>query len=778
MADTGVGQQMSEYAQQFNDLSALDDNPVAMQRKADAKARAQALTEKAEKAGVKAPSLTSKVSEVKAAEKPSTEENPYAALSAPAETSSGDNPYAALSVPAETKKLTPMVSRTGETSAVGSLIHGVKDAFSGPSVVQQEKERLARGEEARDKGASPLEVHKAEGASPVAEGLAMSVPEIAAPVGKAVTSAAKAPINKAADITSTIVGTPVKQATADLRTGALGKVGEAISADEKAAAKAKAAGAEITAKQPAVAEQRAITAAKEPPPGQVAGAETKAVKTVLDERVNALTKQAEAAGVKTENAKKAAEEHVGRAADAEKAVDTIAAETTSKPGMSKEDFGKSIYKTAADLKTKYSDIRKKESGYAKALEDAGDAPIVDTTGPIQVLKDRVKMTKGDAPMGAVLKEIEQRLTSTQPGGEGDVAAQKVSASVADSTRKFIADILRAKKLGETAIDQETAVTLSMVSDALKQPLYEASPALREASAKWAELSKPLDILRKEGGKKGGLKGVLSADPASVDAAMEMADITGHVIKKANAGNKVFDRLLSESPDLRESARLYFSRDLLGNGKVPSDAALKDWLTKNEGSLKQLGLYDEFSNVARATRTAERAADEAGSMVKQTAAEAKKAAQEETGVRKDLDKQNKLRAKLTGDMKKTADEKPTVEGRTAESGKRAEEAKGRLQSEQKAKESSALTYKNFEAELATLPDKAVPGKLRTALDKLHLDKRIDDQMYKESLESVQKLEKLGEKRDLYRKRARNILFAATLAIGGYPFFRDVRAFLGL
>lgn len=819
MAELGVGQQTNEYAQQFNDLSALDDNPVAMQRKAAAKANAQALAEKAAKAGAKPPSFKAAVKETAPEEKPADKsaispDNPFAKYATAAKPAvSSDNPFAKYAVKAEADAATepeekgpepllkhPMVSPTGATSAIGSLVDAVGSMFSGPSALDTEVERGQKMYDVRAKGGSLGEMHKAGGGaegSPVAQGFGMSQPELAAPVGKAVVAGAKAPFAKAADIVKSGTGVTEKKLTEGVRGKALEQAEKAVTAEELAASIAgKKADVLAGQKDQVLSRQglnaqglpRAELATKPSPPGQIAGNESKNVKTVLDERVAALTKKAEEAGATTEAARTKAEEHVAREKAADDAVTKLEEEYKTRGASTspdaKENFGTDIYKTAAKMKEETTEKRQVESGYKKALEEAGDAPIVDTTGALDVLDSMVKKTRGEAPMGDVLSHIQKRLQTTVAGENGDEVAKRVSASVADSTRKYIATIIRAKQMGATPVDQETAAILRQISSALKQPLYEASDALRVASQKWAELSKPLDVFGMEGAKKGGLKGVLSSDPYSTEAAMEMSNVVGSVIKKANAGNGVFERLLAETPDLRESARLYFTRDLFGAGKVPSQGALNEWLNTNRGSLHSLGLYDEFSNIARARETAKRAASEAGDDVKQTAAEAKKATQDEAGIRKDLAKQNKIRVQHVKNMEATGKGTPTAEDLKAKSASRADKAaqgldkrrEGVLKEKEKA-ESAADAYKQFETKLQSTVEKRVVPETRSLIDKMRKDGRIDDEMYKDLLDQVNKAETEGLRGEKIRNRMKNLVYAGVAGWGGIEAYRGMRSLLG-
>lgn len=546
---------------------------------------------------------------------------------------------------------------------------------------------------------------------------------------------------------------------------------------------------------------RAELATKNPPPGQTAGLEQKGVKSILDARVNDLTARAEKAGQTTEQARAAAETRSAELADARTEAEKLDNDLKSQPQMEAKDFGGRLYSTLAEMKKKYTAIRKKESGYDEAIAAAGDKPIVDTEPALKALEEGVKTRYGSRPDdNPILSTIRKRLTDL----EGDKAVNKLSPSAADALRQDIADYIDTKIVGERSVDKSTAYILGKVREALEGPLAEASPAIKEAREKWAKLSEPLDIFGYEnkGNKEGAFKGLLSGHPGSVDAAVTNSDMVGHIISKANSGNKAFDRLLQENPDLREPARLYFMRDLFAEGKNPSEAALKSWLVRNKGSLDQLGLYDEFSSIPRAKAAAKRAVDEASGNLKQSAGEAKAAEQREEGIRRDLAKQNKLRAKLSKDMEAGEKGKTTREDIEKGSAKSVKEGTERLASrrekllkesegkvsaldtekkgalkEQGKATSIAEQYDTFKTMLERKPDKGAAKATRDMIQKLRDDGRIDVKSYGELLDKITEIEtKQGQ-----TAQARKILSAIGLSAivasgGGYYAFKAAQALL--
>jgi hypothetical protein len=164
-------------------------------------------------------------------------------------------------------------------------------------------------------------------------------------------------------------------------------------------------------------------------------------------------------------------------------------------------------------------------------------------------------------------------------------------------------------------------------------------------------------------RNGALAKVIEKDPMSTAYKMQEAEVVGYIIEKAKAGNKVFERLIEKNADIKDAAKLYFTKDLFGKEVAPSDAVLRTWLANNESVLKRIGIFEDFRNLRVARTTAEEAVNEAKGVVK--AAEAGlKEAQKGTAAAKS-------EATRVGELQRRADE------RLAEALKTAEPLKGIL-----------------------------------------------------------------------------------------------------
>jgi len=296
---------------------------------------------------------------------------------------------------------------------------------------------------------------------------------------------------------------------------------------------------------------------------------------------------------KAEAAKAEADAAQQRLAGAEQAVNQLEQSLIARPGMTADQFGAQLRATVEKLEKDAIANRADAARYGEVLNRRGDEVIVDTTA----LRDRANeiiRTSRNPQVIAMMEEI-RKLAATN-------SIEGLSLKSADSLRKYLSKDIIKKFFAETGADKETLNALK----AMRGELIEKAPQeYKELLGKWSTLSRPLDIVERQG----ALRKVVDIDPMSTAAKMTEAEVTGQIIRKANAGNPVFTRLLETQPGLKDSARLYFTRDLFGQGAVPTDSALRNWLKTNDRSLRQLGLYEEFNGMKNAKVAAQRAVKE-------------------------------------------------------------------------------------------------------------------------------------------------------------------------
>lgn len=504
-----------------------------------------------------------------------------------------------------------------------------------------------------------------------------------------------------------------------------------------------------------VAAQRAAGRALNPE--EVAG-----IQSAVTNRVREAARQAERDALATGMKAEEATAHAGRVADqlieAEAAVARLEAELLSKPQMRPEEFGAQIRAVAEQLREKYAGIREREAGFEQAIKGAGNKPIVDTSRIQNYINKQLRQSR-DPALSSVLTEI-NFLLATPIRGQ-DMAVLNIAQ--ADSLRKYISRILSTKQItyrNGTQGDAAAAIAdLSKIQDMLVSRAAAAHKPYGEALRKYRELSRPLDIVQ----RKGPLRQVLDTDLLSQEFLQGTAAVAGRVIQRAKEGQPVFTRLLAESPELQNAARLYFNRELFGRNKVPTVDALATFLKENEGVLRQLNLYDEFSTIEKARRTADTA-------VKNLKVEKKAATEtvgELLGETKGLEKEAARSRKLVEEAKRreqaakeavvpAEDIAKAGEKRAVEAEKRLLKERGAVSTERAQTEAVAEKYRMLETQLAAARPEEVAREARKIADAMRKDQLVDDVNYFEMLKQIQMVQDRFGEAEQARAMTGNIL----------------------
>lgn len=334
--------------------------------------------------------------------------------------------------------------------------------------------------------------------------------------------------------------------------------------------------------------------------------------TVADKAKQASSQalaNAKSAGIKVDQAQQLANEASQQVTAAEQAVNKLESDLISRPQLSKEKFGNQLQQTVSKLVKDYSNARTTQSGLGSVIETSKD--IIPTKTVIDAI------TKGlvgvrNPPLQRTLTELKS-LAKT-----GD--DNQLSLKSAQSLKTYIDARLSAIEGSELAVDSATKTILRDIKSKLVKSMTDKSDAYRVALGKWSTLSRPLDIVE----RNGALSKVPTKDPLSQAYHMAEAEVVGNIISKARAGNPVFTRLLQENPELKNSARLYFTKELFGQEAVPTIASLNTFLKTNEGPLRQLGLFNEFKDIRSSQKAAQFAVDQAKGIEKVAAKEVKEA----------------------------------------------------------------------------------------------------------------------------------------------------------
>lgn len=525
---------------------------------------------------------------------------------------------------------------------------------------------------------------------------------------------------------STISGSAAKKSAEALRGEALARAEKLAAAQEAEAAQYAKRLASVEraqgelAKQPQTAEARAERQALKAAPF---AAERERVLADLRERAKALEQDYRAAGFSTQAAERLVAEHDRRIAEAEAAVERLEKEFLAKPGASADQFGAKVRQITGDLAKKYGDIRRAQSGYAAAIDSAGASLRVET-GDIQKLIDAQLKDIRNPALERALLELKNLLQTSAKGIDAAGAPTEkivdaLTLKSADSLRGFLDSILQSKTIGDRKIDRETLHFVGGIKKELVRKAVESWQPYREALAKWRTLSRPLDIVE----RKGALKPVIDTDPVSTDFTLTEAQVVGRVIGAAKAGNPVFTRLLAESPELRDAARLYFTQDLFGKETVPTEAALRTWLKANEAPLKQLGLYGEFRDMRAAKETAQRAVDAAKDARKESVAQVRAREKSEREIADKMRSAERLREAEKARI--AAAEKAAGSAPQASPAARTREAANRLEQQHKtalAGKTEALDLSHelagTMAELRTVPPAKLASTAQAFAKRLH------------------------------------------------------------
>lgn len=360
--------------------------------------------------------------------------------------------------------------------------------------------------------------------------------------------------------------------------------------------------------------EREMTAAERAAQKQTTpmAAERQAVfEKVAAERVRAQD-AARAAGLNEDAAARLVADAEQGVMRSKQAVDALEQQMVNMPSMSKEPFGKLLQTTTQKLYDEGNLLRQEVSGFVGPrnaltgkrapgiVQQLGNTKIP-TAGLLQGLKADIEKT-GNPTARNVLLAIQKEV---EMGGEGGMSLTK-----ADSLKGYLDSIINAKQFGETKLDKEVLAQVRKAKGALLDSIKITASPYIEAMGKFRTLSRTLDIVE----RNGALAKVIEKDPMSTEYKMQEAAVVGYIIEKAKAGNKVFERLIEKNADIKDAAKLYFTKDLFGKEVAPSDAVLRTWLKENESVLKRIGIFEDFRNLRVARTTAEEAVNEAKGVV--------------------------------------------------------------------------------------------------------------------------------------------------------------------
>jgi len=357
---------------------------------------------------------------------------------------------------------------------------------------------------------------------------------------------------------------------------------------EKAKAQKELGGAQRVQRQLSEREQVATGRAGE---RQAITPEISAKQAVADKtrQASALAmRDAQAAKIPLADAQVMADDAGKLVTNAKTAADQIEQQMVNQPGITKEQFGGLLQSTSKKLQTEGIANRKRIAGIDKVIAEQGNKITV----PIKP----IDMTLNSMIDGSKDPNIRNFLLTVQK----ELPKEGLTLKQADSLKKYIDDVANSKEFGVSGKQSAFKTAALKVKDAVEKQMQKNNTGYFEALGRFRQMSRPLDIVE----RNGALKKVVAQDPMSRDYLLAEAQVVGHVIDKANAGHPVFTRLIQENPTIKDTARLYYTQELFGGDVAPTISSLATFLKKNESSLKQLGLYNDFANMRSAQKAAQ------------------------------------------------------------------------------------------------------------------------------------------------------------------------------
>lgn len=401
-------------------------------------------------------------------------------------------------------------------------------------------------------------------------------------------------------------------------------------------------------KRPAVAQQRVSERFAVPVSPTKAAQQMAPEKLAVREKLGARVSKAETESQRAAQMSNLAQQDVQRT---QSAFTTIEQQMASQPGMTADDIGRLLQNTTKTLQKDGVKARKDAAGYEAVFQAAGDKPTVKTAGIKESVEKLEKQTRNPT-LQNVLAEIKSQLATDK--------TQALSLRSTDSLKGYLDSVIAGKEMKYGKLDKEIVRTVQNIKNQLMMKAKTTHPDYAKSIDEFRRMSRPLDIVE----RNGALKKVIDEDPVSTAYRMTEAEVTGYIIRKANAGNPVFTRLLQVRPDLKDSARLYFTKDLFGKDVAPTAKSLETWVLSNERALRQTGLYDEFNTLRNAQRSAQQSVDDAKG-VAETFAQTAKTAEQKLGAEQKLAEKATKRLE---DVLKTAETPESLAKRMATAGK--------------------------------------------------------------------------------------------------------------
>jgi len=430
--------------------------------------------------------------------------------------------------------------------------------------------------------------------------------------------------------------------------------------------------------------------------------------------------------------------------EAQKALDELNAKYAKIPQASDEQFAGDLRKSLSDYVKKYTEARQEASGFTKMLRAAGAYRRIKTSSVIDEISGIQKTRKSPQILSA-LDRVKSMLTNTDVvnGAERRVATLSVEQAhdaKMEVDNMISSAMLRTETGAAVPLDKATVAVLRGLKKRLTSTIADQYKEYGKSLSAFAKASRPLDVVE----RNANIRKLTSIDPYSEESKVLASDFVGRLLGQSNKGSKILSVLVKQDPELKNTARMYFARQLFGKAP-PTDAGFKNFLFSNQGKLKEAGLLEEFSDIRKAKNAAE--------VALATAKEVSPA---------------KLESIL-----RTAEtpEQIATRGRESVSPLTPSSASGRLKSmlsgataEREAAENTINQYKILNAKLDTMPARDAVGEINKFYEGLARDKVISPDEYRQYREQISEIDKMYADNEAAKAHLKKILWTTAGVIG--------------
>lgn len=561
-------------------------------------------------------------------------------------------------------------------------------------------------------------------------------------------------------------------AAEQLRTSAAARASEEVARQQELARVAAGKEAELSQRlreQPVKAAERAAAREQVDVSRAPEVATREQVVADLRDRRRALERDFQQAGLTRQQAEAEIAIRESEKAAAEQSVQQLNQRLLSLPRADKETFGDALRKSIDDYVKKYNNIRQEQSGFNAMIRNAGTQNIVPAEQMHRYVQGLIDQTANPTTRRA----LENIKGSLEVNGFTEGIPNNLTVKQAHDVKQYLDSIINAKSitlegLGGVALDKNI---LKLVKDIKREVINTTGDVYKpykDSLTAYAKLSRPLDVIE----RNAKVRKLTALDPISTESKATNSEIVGAILGEANKGNKVFATLLKEFPELKDSARMYFTKQLFGKDVAPSLSEFRTFLATNEAKLKQAGLYDEFKDLRSAREAAERAVADAKGLVSNASDKAASAKEIEAALKQEVGKAERLVSKAVSRV-------PTAEDIAARFARTPEQTSAQVQSKLKSMLAGTTKQREAAQEVArrnqnllvelnnpTRPVKETVSEIGKFYKDLAKDNFITPQQYEKLYDDVKRVEKAyGESSDARKELLKIFVKLGLGTVGG-------------